>query len=548
MKKLSIILLSLLLVIPCQAQGFFRLTKLKQTQAENTILLSRLDSLQALVDSLQQRKYLENETLQAIMEGNEEDQPFYSLEVTDSLVNLWYENSKISDFDAVHDYDMDSVRFSSDVPDAVLIQRLADMNSFITLPFNETVKNYMVLYAEKRAGSLSRVMGLSKYYFPIFEAAFLKYNLPQELKYMAIIESMLNPTATSRAGARGMWQFMYNTAKIYGLHVDSFIDERLDVEMAVDAAARYLRDSYDMFGDWALAISSYNCGAGNVTKAIRRAGGSRDFWDIYPYLPRETRGYVPAFVGAMYAMTYYKEYGIIPEDVGMPAQTDTFQIRKKLHFSQINEVVGVPLEDLKNLNPKYIHEIIPGTAKELCVLNLPYNWVSAFMEADQDSLYNHRLKELISEDVQKAADTRKTQERISYRVKSGDYLGRIASRYNVSVTKLKEWNNLRSNNIRVGQVLYIYPNGYNPPKTSTSSSSGSSSSSTTAKASTTAVAKPATSTTSSSGQTVITVKSGESLYIIAKRYPGISAQNIMDANGLTSGNIKPGQKLKIPKP
>ena len=546
MKKSALILILLLAFLPCRAQGIFRLTKLKQVQMENAVLLSRLDSLQALVDSLQERKYLESETLQAIMEGNEEEPFTYSLEVTDSLVNLWYENSRITDFDAVHDYDMDSVRFSSDVPDSVLVQRLADMNSFITLPFNETVKNYMILYAERRSGSLSRVLGLSKYYFPIFESAFLKYDLPQELKYMAIIESMLNPVATSRAGARGMWQFMYNTAKIYGLHVDSFIDERLDVEMAVDAAARYLKDSYEMFGDWALAISSYNCGAGNVTKAIRRAGGSRDFWDIYPFLPRETRGYVPAFVGAMYAMTYYREYGIVPDDVGLPAQTDTFQITRKLHFSQINEVVGVPLEDLKNLNPKYTHDIIPGTAKDMCVLNLPYNWVTAFMEADQDSLYNHRLAELISEDVQKAADTRKTQERITYRVKSGDYLGRIASRYNVSVSKLKEWNNLRSSNIRVGQVLYIYTNGYSPSKTAaTSASSTSSSGTASAKASSTAVAKPVD---ASSGKTVITVKSGESLYIIAKRYPGVSAQNIMDANGLTSANIKPGQKLIIPKP
>lgn len=532
MKRTIIALIFLVMAMPCNAQGFFRQTKFKQLQSDNAIMHSRLDSLQALVDSLTERKYLEDEAIQALMNGNvEEDRMEYTLEATDSLVNLWYENSRIADFDAVHDYDMDSVRFSSDVPDSVLMRRLVDMNSFITLPFNETVKNYMVLYSEKLAGKMGRIMGLSSYYFPIFESTFLQYDLPQELKYMAIIESMLNPTATSRAGARGMWQFMYKTARLYGLQIDSFVDERLDVELAVDAAARYLKDAYNMFGDWSLAISSYNCGAGNVTKAIRRAGGRRDFWSIYPYLPRETRGYMPAFVGAMYAMTYYKEYGIQPETVGVPAQTDTFQIRKKLHFSQINEVVGVPMEDLHNLNPKYIHDIIPGQEKEYCILNLPYNWTSRFMAADQDSLYNHKLAELIKENVKKAADTRSSSERISYRVKSGDYLGRIASRYGVSVNSLKQWNNLKSSNIRVGQVLYIYKNGYVAPKASSSSTTQTSS-------------KPATS--AKAGGVTYTVRSGDSFYSIAKNFPGVSAQDIMDYNGVSSSKLRPGMVLKIP--
>lgn len=529
MKRTLITILVILFVFPCQAQNLFRSPRFKQAQAENRTLRTRLDSLQAIVDSLSEIRLLDAEVMNSI----EEEKLDYTLEVTDSLIRLWYENSRISDFDVVHDYDMDSVHFTSDVPDSVLMRRLEDMHSFISLPFNSTVKNYMLLYSEKKASSMARVMGLSKYYFPIFEAAFLKYDLPQELKYMAIIESMLNPTATSRAGARGMWQFMYNTARIYGLHIDSFVDERLDVELAVDAAARYLRDAYNMFGDWSLAISSYNCGAGNVTKAIRRAGGSRDFWSIYPYLPRETRGYMPAFVGAMYAMTYYREYGIQPMDVGMPAQTDTFEIRKKLHFSQINEVVGVPMEDLKNLNPKYIHDIIPGTRNDVCVLNLPYNWSTQFMEADQDSLYNHRAEELIKEDIRKAADTRKSSERIAYKVKSGDYLGKIASRYGVSVASLKQWNNLHSNNIRVGQTLYIYKNGYTPSKTSSQTSSSSKT------ASSSQVKNTAQGVT-------YTVKSGDSFYTIAKLFPGVSAQNIMDYNGVSSSKLRPGMVLKIP--
>ena len=533
----------LCLSLPSYAQLFPRVVKQKQSDREAAELRSKVDSLQALVDSLMERKYLESETAQAIMEGNEPDEFDYTLEVTDSLVNLWYENNRVIDFEEVLDINMDSVSFSSNVPDSVLMKRLEDMNSYITLPFNETVKNYMVLYSEKRSSSLGRVLGLSAYYFPIFEDIFSRYNIPLELKYMAVIESMLNPTATSRAGARGMWQFMYNTARIYGLDIDSFIDERLDVEKAADAAARYLKDSYKLFGDWALAISSYNCGAGNVTKAIRRAGGKRDFWSIYPYLPRETRGYMPAFVGAMYAMTYYRQYGIKVPDVGMPAQTDTFEIRRKLHFNQINEVVGVPMEDLHNLNPEYLHDIIPGTEKDACILKLPLSWSGAFLDANPDSLYKHKAAELLTEDVLKAADNRQSEERIAYRVKSGDYLGRIASRYGVSVNSLKQWNHLKSSNIRVGQILYIYKNGYSPSSSSSSAKSSSSSSSS-AKSSSTAAATSGVKT-SASGVTY-KVKSGDTFYGIAKLFPGVSAQDIMNYNGLTSTKIKPGMVLKIP--
>ena len=199
-------------------------------------------------------------------------------------------------------YNMNTVHFTSNVPDEVMIQRLKDMNAFIDLPYNETVKNWMILYSEKMPSRMSQLLGLSEYYMPIFEKTFLHYGLPEELKYLAIIESALNPVAVSRAGATGMWQFMYFTAKNYGLEINSFVDERRDPYKSADAAARYLRDAYSLFGDWSLAISSYNCGAGNVNKAIKRAGGSKEFWDIYPYLPAETRGYVPAMVGAMYAV------------------------------------------------------------------------------------------------------------------------------------------------------------------------------------------------------------------------------------------------------
>lgn len=532
-------MLALLICTSASAQLFYprnnssKKVSKTQLQLENDRLKSTLDSLQALVDSLRERKYLEDTELAAVFEGNEEEGQEYTQEMTDSLLHQWYENAFANTSDI--EYDMDSVRFSSNVSDEEMMRRLKEMNSFISLPFNETVKNYMILYSEKMSARMSRVLGLSAYYFPIFEETFNRYDLPLELKYMSIIESMLNVRATSRAGARGLWQFMYKTGRSYGLEINSYVDERLDVAKAVDAAARYLKDAYNIFGDWALAISSYNCGAGNVSKAIRRAGGSREFWSIYPYLPRETRGYVPAFVAAMYAMTYYREYGIAPMNVGMPAQTDTIEICRNLHFNQINAVVGVPMEDLRNLNPQYTHDIIPGATKTY-ILNLPFSWTGAFLEVDRDSLYNYKVDSLLNEKVVKDVRTVSTQERVAYKVKNGDYLGRIASRYGVTVNQIKSWNHLRSNNIRVGQILYIYRGG-SAPKASSSASTASST-----------APQPAATTTNASGQRVYTVKSGDSLYSIAKNYPGISAENIKAANGMRDNNIKPGQKLIIPAP
>ena len=527
-KIILVTVLALGCLLPSGAQELRTRSRLLKENAE---LRTKVDSLiqeleayrteQAVTDSLAEsmlRMLAEYEETSEELEFIEE----YSPEMTDSLLSLWYVHRQMEATRDLFEYDMDSVKFTTDVPDAVLIDRLEKMNSYITLPFNETVKNYMVLYSEKMPTKMARILGLSTYYLPIFEDIFNRYGLPLELKAMAIIESALNPVAVSRAGAKGMWQFMYNTAKTYGLRIDSYVDERLDVEKAADAAARYLRDQYNIFGDWCLAISAYNCGAGNVNKAIRRAGGRKDFWSIYPYLPKETRGYMPAFVGALYAMTYYKEYGIVPEPMQMPAHIDTFEIHKNLHFSQISEVIGIPQEELQSLNPQYIHDIIPGN-DGTCVLKLPYNYTGAFLD-NQDSLYTHQSLEMkVLAGPAGGSATSSTGERIAYKVKSGDYLGRIASRYGVTVRQLQQWNNLRGTNLRVGQTLYIYRGGKAP---SASSSSGSSS--------------------SSSGYTTYTVKSGDTLYKIAQRYPGVSANDIMKINSISS-NIKPGMKLKIPK-
>jgi len=423
------------------------------------ILQQRADSLSAEIEKLRKTIALKDSIIlsfinPAVTEIRASDPADirYDESRSDSLMSVWMESRKNVYFSS--DENIDSEHFSSKVSDEEMMRRLKAMNPYITLPFNQTVRNYMVLYAERNPAGMARILGLSAYYMPIIESILDKYELPLELKYLAVVESRLNPRAHSRAGAKGLWQFMYNTAKIYGLKINSFIDERLDVERATDAAARYLADAYKVFGDWNLAISSYNCGAGNVQKAIRLAG-SRNFWDIYPYLPRETRGYVPAFVGVMYAVNYSREYGIVPDRVGLPAVTDTFHIRKNLHFKQINEVVGVPMDVLSELNPQYTHNIIPGEDGPQ-ILELPFSWVDKFVSTDKSVLYGHKADTLLSQQVMKNIKESGGETRIGYKVKSGDNLGKIAARYHVSVNQLMKWNHLRSTNIRVGQMVYIY--------------------------------------------------------------------------------------------
>ena len=517
-------------------------------QRENAQLKYVIDSLKAEMEKVRaELKYTDsvaNEMLSiyyANESGNSSKPAIeeYTAEISDSLLNLWYVQKKIAQSEEDY-YDMDSVRFESNVPDSVYIERIKKMNSFITLPYNDIVKNYIIKYSEKMPATIGKILGLCEYYMPIFQEIFNQYDMPEELRAMAVIESAMNPHATSRVGAKGMWQFMYSTAKSYGLQIDSFVDERIDPVKSAHAAAQYLQDAYEIFGDWNLAIASYNCGAGNVNKAIRRSG-SRAFWDLWPYLPRETRGYVPAFVGALYTMNYYKEHGIRPVAVETPEHVDTFHINKMLHLKQVSELTGAPLEDLKNLNPQYRHEIIPGNDRQY-ILRIPFKYTNAFLE-HEDSLYRHKADIDFNPVTIKKIKEDGDGVRIVYRVKSGDYLGRIAINHGTTVAKIKKWNNLKSNDIRVGQRLIIYRGGKAP--SSASSSTASKPAASAKPASSTSTAKPAASVPAGTPYTTYTVKSGDSLYIIAKQFPGVSAQNIMDFNGIGS-NIKPGMKLKIP--
>ncbi len=463
---LATLTVTLLMAFLCQGNATAQTTRKKLIE-ENKVLKDRVDSLRKALDKVTKESILKDSIADEMI-GIYEENKFktaaglnpedYTQEVTDSLLSIWYLHRQARKNEEGDGYDMDSVRFTSNVTDEVMKARLEKMNSFITLPYNEKVRNYMILYSEKMPTKMGTILGLCQYYMPIFEETFNKYNLPDELKYMAIIESALNPVAVSRAGAKGMWQFMFRTAQLYGLEINSFVDERLDPFKSADAAARYLTDSYNVFGDWNLAISSYNCGSGNINKAIRRNGGKRDFWSVYDYLPRETRGYVPAFVGAMYAIHYSKEYGLVPANMQMPAQLDTFEIHKNLHFKQISELVGIPVDELRNLNPQYIKDVIPGDSKTY-ILRIPYNYSGDFI-AHEDSIYTYKASEYLNPQtlVNSNASSGGTSSdgMITYKVKKGDTLSKIAVKYHVTVNQLKKWNHLRSTNLSIGQKIRIY--------------------------------------------------------------------------------------------
>lgn len=463
-------LISILLLLCCAGWAFaapdgVRKNR-KQLEEENDQLRKKLEALEAEIATYRTEE-AEREVIEEELSGENENKVSAGLEdyttvSTDTLLGQWYMHRQ-SRIPGREQYNMDSVRFTTDVPDSVLMRRLAQMNSFISLPYNETVKNFMILYSEKMPTKMGEMLGLSQYYMPLFEEAFRKYGLPLELKYVAIIESALNPRAESRVGAKGMWQFMYRTALNYGLKVDSYTDERMDPILSVDAAARYFRDAYRIFGDWPLAISAYNCGSGNVNKAIKRAGGRTDFWSVYEYLPRETRGYVPAMVGAMYAFRYASEYGLRPDPISLPVYVDTFHIHKNLHFRQISEVLGIPLDDVRDLNPQYYTDIVPGAGSDE-VLRLPFNYTASFLDL-QDSIYRYKAEALFTAKVQDGRETvagrpvptskAGTGQWVYYKVKSGDSLGKIAKKYHCTVKQLKSWNNLKSDRINIGQRLKV---------------------------------------------------------------------------------------------
>jgi membrane-bound lytic murein transglycosylase D len=326
---------------------------------------------------------------------------------------------------------------------------LLNRESPMDLRFNETTKGFIDLYARRRKDLSSRVLGLAPLYFPLIEESFDKHGIPLELKYLAIVESALNPKARSRAGAVGLWQFMYSTGKMYGLKITSYVDERMDPYKSTEAAAKYLKYLYTLYDDWNMALAAYNSGPGNVNKAIRRSGGRKDYWSIRPFLPRETRSYVPAFIAVNYIMNHAGDHNIYPEACQYSYfACDTLNISKQLRFDQLSAFTGMSMEEIAQLNPTYKTGIIPenGRKHTLC---LPKEKIGVFL-ANEDSIYEYKKEEIPEEMVVPERDM------ITYRVRSGDVLGVIAQRHGVSVRNLREWNNLRGTTIYPGQKLIIY--------------------------------------------------------------------------------------------
>jgi len=387
------------------------------------------------------------------------------------------------------------------------------------------------------------MLGLSDYYFPMFEEVFDLYGLPFELKYLAVIESALNPRARSRVGATGLWQFMLATGRMYKLEVNTFVDQRRDPLASTHAAAQYLRDLYNIYNDWVLALAAYNCGPGNVNRAIRRSGGKTSYWDIYPYLPRETRGYVPMYIGATYAMNYYREHNLTPRHINVPPVSDTVMVRRNINLAQVSEVLDIPLQLLRDLNPQYSREILPGNTAP-CALRLPASYATKYIDME-DSISRHKANIYLSnsfrainpagQSVSAAASANTAgKDRIVHTIRSGETLSTIARRYGVTTNNLQIWNDLSSTRIIAGRNLVVYT----APTTQTQQQSPA-----TASRETTPVATSATNT----GGNVIyhTVRSGDTVWGIAQQYQGVSDRDILRWNNMSNSRIQPGMKLMI---
>ena len=383
----------------------------------------------------------------------------------DSLLNLYMSKNYLDENNDCRMKDVNPV-----FEKAVFIERLKRIPSIIEMPYNEVVQKFIDRYSGRLRHSVSYMLGASNFYMPIFEEALETYGLPLELKYLPVIESALNPKAVSRVGATGLWQFMLATGKRYGLEVNSLVDERRDPIKASYAAANYLSDLYKVFGDWNLVIAAYNCGPDQINKAIHRSKGSKDYWQIYPYLPKETRGYVPAFIAANYIMTYYCEHNICPMTTRLPAKTDTIMVSRNVHLEQIAAVCNIDIEQLRTLNPAYRRDIVPGATK-LSAVRLPQTEVGKFIDLE-DSIYAYNAEVLFSKRATVEVNddvptyTRKSSSRSrskkarssrgrSVTVKSGQTLSEIARRNGTTVAKLKRLNGIKGSNIRAGKKLRV---------------------------------------------------------------------------------------------
>ncbi|SFS91057.1 membrane-bound lytic murein transglycosylase D [Porphyromonadaceae bacterium NLAE-zl-C104] len=422
--------------------------------------------------------------------------------------------------------------------DSVYIKRLYNLPSEMELSFNSVVKNYIEMYAVRKRDQVSYMLALGDYYFPMFEQALDRHGLPLELKYLPVIESALNPVAVSRVGATGLWQFMLRTGKGYGLEVNSLVDERRDPYKSTDAAVRYLKDLYAIYGDWNLVIAAYNCGPGNVNKAIARSGGKRDYWEIYYRLPRETRGYVPAFIAANYIMHYYADHNICPaHSSSLTVALDTVQVNERIHLEQIAGVLDISLGELQRLNPQFKKNIIPGDFKAHALV-LPTEKMYAFIDKndtiinyDKERYFTHRANTDGFLDGSVSSVSGNTTN-VYYRVKKGDNLSTIARRNGTTVALLKSWNGLSSNRLNIGKQLIVGKKVVAPQATTEKQ-----------------LVQAVTDNPDGKTQTVnqyYRVRKGDTLGDIARKN-GIQVAQLQSWNGLNSSRIGIGDQLIIGK-
>ena len=477
----------------------------------------------------------------AVPEGNlvlmkPKDSTTYNLrdmELAKKLDSLWMKElmASASLFDEIYD----EVATLDTSEEAVLdlntdtlklrLERLNQKTPF-NVTYNPSLERVIKSFLTRKRGLMEKMMTVSQFYFPLFEQELDNHNIPLEMKYLSIVESALNPKARSRVGATGLWQFMYGTGREMKLEINSYVDERSDPIKSTEAACKYLNRLYTIYEDWDLALAAYNSGPGNVNKAIRRSGGHRNYWNIRRNLPRETAGYVPAFLATMYIFEYAEEHGIKGKKVDRPYfETDTIHVKSLITFDQISELTGISKEELKILNPSYKLDVIPFQKNRENALRLPLAEMGKFV-ANEEAIYAHVAKELKSKESPLPQLVKQAEEnRIRYRVRDGDYLGKIAMRYGVGVSQIKRWNGLRGNNLRIGQRLTIYPRK-------------------SAVAAITPKKTPSRTATSSNSR-VHEVRSGDSLWTISRKYPGVSIDNLREWIGISGNNLKPGTKLKL---
>lgn len=401
-------------------------------------------------------------------------------------------------------------------------QRIKAMKTDMPFELNDRIFSFIQYFTVRNRDYTKMVLARKEKFFPLFEETLLKHEMPTEIQYLAIVESGLDPQIKSRVGAMGLWQFMPATGRMYGMNVNADIDDRMDPEMSTDAAAKYLKSLYRMFGDWEVAMAAYNCGPGNVRKAIKRSGGKKTFWGIYNYLPKETRSYVPQVQAFLYILNHLEEHNFNLEEPTYPIEYEKFRFDRALSLEKLSELSAICLKDLEELNPSVKNRNIPvsNRSMEVKIPRVKAPFLKENLAWIGDSLGNQSTVYLASNStptvvpVEKAVTS--TTGRIAYKVKSGDVLGSIASRHGVSVSQVKEWNNLSSNLIKVGQTLYIHSG--NPTSSPTLAEN--------------------------SGQRTYTVRHGDSLWIISQKH-SLSVEQIKRLNNLNSNNIKPGQKLII---